>query len=120
MAITKTDIFDFLIDIVPRDDLAPPSKINHEAMLNRNSLVATEALPQYAFQFAQQQQQAVQDNQQLGSALNSADLLLYQQQQQIQNLRYLQHTQIMQQLQLQQGQLQHDNNARDSVERSDY
>ena len=27
MAITKTDLFDFLIDIVPRDDIKPAKKV---------------------------------------------------------------------------------------------
>jgi nuclear transcription factor Y gamma len=30
MAITKTDIFDFLIDIVPRDDIKPGKRVSYD------------------------------------------------------------------------------------------
>jgi len=52
MAITKFDQFDFLIDIVPRDELKPPKRQDE-------SVRTTTMLPeqvQYYFQLAQQQQ----------------------------------------------------------------
>lgn len=61
MAITKYDQFDFLIDIVPRDELKPAAKRTEEA-------VRTTAMPpdqvQYYFQLAQQHQAALQQQQQ--------------------------------------------------------
>lgn len=61
MAITKYDQFDFLIDIVPRDELKPATKRPEEA-------VRTTAMPpdqvQYYFQLAQQHQAALQQQQQ--------------------------------------------------------
>lgn len=61
MAITKYDQFDFLIDIVPRDELKPATKRTEDT-------VRTTAMPpdqvQYYFQLAQQHQQALQQQQQ--------------------------------------------------------
>ncbi|KAL1443765.1 hypothetical protein MTO96_045839, partial [Rhipicephalus appendiculatus] len=61
MAITKYDQFDFLIDIVPRDELKPTTKRTEET-------VRTTAMPadqvQYYFQLAQQHQAALQQQQQ--------------------------------------------------------
>ncbi|XP_061903246.1 nuclear transcription factor Y subunit gamma isoform X1 [Entelurus aequoreus] len=66
MAITKFDQFDFLIDIVPRDDLKPPKR--QEEM--RQTVAPAEPL-QYYFTLAQQpgavQVQGAQQAQQAGS-----------------------------------------------------
>ncbi|TNN85719.1 Nuclear transcription factor Y subunit gamma [Liparis tanakae] len=66
MAITKFDQFDFLIDIVPRDDLKPPKR--QEEM--RQSVAPAEPV-QYYFTLAQQpgavQVQTTQQGQQPGS-----------------------------------------------------
>lgn len=67
MAITKFDQFDFLIDIVPRDELKP---VSHQSSGKRNDDVGTRTaamLPdqvQYYFNLAQQTQQALQQQQQ--------------------------------------------------------
>lgn len=66
MAITKFDQFDFLIDIVPRDELKPPKR-------QEEGVRTTAMLPdqvQYYFQLAQQHQAALQQQspQQQGSA----------------------------------------------------
>ena len=53
MAITKYDMFDFLIDIVPRDDLKPNKR--QEAM--RHTIMAPQEQVQYYFQLAHQYQQ---------------------------------------------------------------
>ncbi|CAB4030104.1 nuclear transcription factor Y subunit gamma isoform X1, partial [Paramuricea clavata] len=52
MAITKYDMFDFLIDIVPRDDLKPNKR--QEAM--RHTIMAPQDQVQYYFQLAHQYQ----------------------------------------------------------------
>ncbi|XP_029298868.1 nuclear transcription factor Y subunit gamma isoform X1 [Cottoperca gobio] len=66
MAITKFDQFDFLIDIVPRDDLKPPKR--QEEM--RQSVAPAEPV-QYYFTLAQQpgavQVQSTQQGQQAGA-----------------------------------------------------
>ncbi|MEQ2173900.1 hypothetical protein GOODEAATRI_002331 [Goodea atripinnis] len=66
MAITKFDQFDFLIDIVPRDDLKPPKR--QEEM--RQSVAPAEPV-QYYFTLAQQpgavQVQGTQQGQQAGA-----------------------------------------------------
>ncbi|XP_046844373.1 nuclear transcription factor Y subunit gamma-like [Xenia sp. Carnegie-2017] len=61
MAITKYDMFDFLIDIVPRDDLKPSKR--QETI--RHTIMAPQDQVQYYFQFSQQYQQphGVQANQ---------------------------------------------------------
>ncbi|CAN8002057.1 unnamed protein product [Ixodes hexagonus] len=78
MAITKYDQFDFLIDIVPRDELKPAAKRTEDA-------VRTTAMPpdqvQYYFQLAQQHQAALQQQQQQPNTLTAAQA---QQPQQIQ------------------------------------
>lgn len=65
MAITKYDQFDFLIDIVPRDELKPTAKRTEET-------VRTASMPadqvQYYFQLAQQHQAALQQQQQQPTA----------------------------------------------------
>ncbi|XP_077546838.1 nuclear transcription factor Y subunit gamma-like isoform X2 [Haemaphysalis longicornis] len=65
MAITKYDQFDFLIDIVPRDELKPTAKRTEET-------VRTASMPadqvQYYFQLAQQHQAALQQQQQQPAA----------------------------------------------------
>lgn len=62
MAITKYDQFDFLIDIVPRDELKPTKRQENDAL--RSTVTATQAVGpdqvQYYFQLAQQHQQALQ------------------------------------------------------------
>lgn len=135
MAITKTDIFDFLIDIVPRDDLPPSNKMGTE-MISRAPLPTELQHYPHLFQQPTHTPQAPQqpqpqtlptDPSQLSAGLNPTDLLLYQQaaqQQQlqhVQNLRYLHHTQLMHQLQMQNGQLQHDTGHPDNgIERPEY
>merc|ERR1719471_2156698 len=54
MAITKYDQFDFLIDIVPRDDIKPTAKREDSSVRVAPDQVS------YYFQLAQQPQQAVQ------------------------------------------------------------
>ncbi|XP_017777345.1 PREDICTED: nuclear transcription factor Y subunit gamma [Nicrophorus vespilloides] len=82
MAITKFDQFDFLIDIVPRDDIKPSkpkeetSKVNpdqvqyyfqlaqqHHANLQQNTTATATATPQGTIQVVQQQQQQQQQQQ---------------------------------------------------------
>ncbi|CAG2102251.1 unnamed protein product [Medioppia subpectinata] len=62
MAITKYDQFDFLIDIVPRDELKPTKRQDNDAM--RGAVATTAAVHpdqvQYYLQLAQQHQQALQ------------------------------------------------------------
>lgn len=61
MAITKYDQFDFLIDIVPRDELKPTTKRTEEAV--RTTTMPADQV-QYYFQLAQQHQAALQQQQQ--------------------------------------------------------
>lgn len=65
MAITKYDQFDFLIDIVPRDELKPPTKRPEEAV--RTTTMAPDQV-QYYLQLAQQHQAALQQQPQIGTA----------------------------------------------------
>ena len=62
MAITKYDQFDFLIDIVPRDELKPAKRQENDPL--RSAVATTHAVSpdqvQYYFQLAQQHQQALQ------------------------------------------------------------
>jgi len=62
MAITKYDQFDFLIDIVPRDELKPAKRPENEGL--RSGVTTTAAVHpdqvQYYFQLAQQHQAALQ------------------------------------------------------------
>ena len=58
MAITKYDQFDFLIDIVPRDEIKPMKKENE----TKTTTVSTDQIPQLYFQLTQQQHQALQTN----------------------------------------------------------
>jgi len=114
MAITKTDVFDFLIDIVPRDDIKgkragiliqPNQEEVQRAMI-------TPEIQQYYYHLAQQQQALAQqaaNEQALGGQGQTAGLdstlLFYQQQQQ--SMRMLQQqAQLMQQLHMQQQQMQ--------------
>lgn len=63
MAITKYDQFDFLIDIVPREELKPPKR-------QEDNVRATAMHPdqvQYYFQLAQQHQAALQQQQGSGA-----------------------------------------------------
>ncbi|ELU18818.1 hypothetical protein CAPTEDRAFT_180137 [Capitella teleta] len=62
MAISKFDQFDFLIDIVPRDELKPASSKRTEENVQRTSMMPDQV--QYYFQLAQQHQQALQQQQQ--------------------------------------------------------
>jgi len=98
MAITKTDIFDFLIDIVPRDDIKSPTKKIGDEPLAQRPYIPPE-LQSYYFQLAQQQNALQQ---------NIVDPMILYQQQQIQSFQFLQRqAQIMQHMQLQQqGQMQ--------------
>ncbi|CAG2174073.1 unnamed protein product [Oppiella nova] len=63
MAITKYDQFDFLIDIVPRDELKPNTKRQENDAL-RSAVTTTQTVHpdqvQYYLQLAQQHQQALQ------------------------------------------------------------
>ncbi|XP_050032265.1 nuclear transcription factor Y subunit gamma isoform X2 [Dermacentor andersoni] len=61
MAITKYDQFDFLIDIVPRDELKPATKRAEETV--RTATMPADQV-QYYFQLAQQHQAALQQQQQ--------------------------------------------------------
>merc|ERR1719277_622596 len=56
MAITKYDQFDFLIDIVPRDDIKPTPKREDSSVRMAPDQVS------YYFQLAQQHQQSLQNN----------------------------------------------------------
>merc|ERR550525_1228086 len=56
MAITKYDQFDFLIDIVPRDDIKPAAKREDSSVRVAPDQVS------YYFQLAQQHQQSLQNN----------------------------------------------------------
>merc|ERR1719278_616113 len=56
MAITKYDQFDFLIDIVPRDDIKPTTKREESSVRMAPDQVS------YYFQLAQQHQQSLQNN----------------------------------------------------------
>ena len=58
MAITKYDQFDFLIDIVPRDDIKPVTTTKRE----ESSVRMVPDQVSYYFQLAQQHQQALQTN----------------------------------------------------------
>merc|ERR1719278_1715450 len=57
MAITKYDQFDFLIDIVPRDDIKPSAAKREESSVR----MPTDQVSYY-FQLAQQHQQSLQNN----------------------------------------------------------
>ena len=67
MAITKTDVFDFLIDIVPRDDLKP-SKKNAEAQAMYQQQLQQQAafMQQYMAQGGNPAMWTAQMQQQLG------------------------------------------------------
>jgi len=56
MAITKFDQFDFLIDIVPRDDIKPAARKDDSSVRMAPDQVS------YYFQLAQQHQQSLQNN----------------------------------------------------------
>merc|ERR1719436_186567 len=56
MAITKYDQFDFLIDIVPRDDIKPSTAKEDSSVRMAPDQVS------YYFQLAQQHQQSLQNN----------------------------------------------------------
>merc|ERR1719493_454497 len=56
MAITKYDQFDFLIDIVPRDDIRPATRKDDSSVRMAPDQVS------YYFQLAQQHQQSLQNN----------------------------------------------------------
>ncbi|XP_075872298.1 nuclear transcription factor Y subunit gamma isoform X5 [Nelusetta ayraudi] len=70
MAITKFDQFDFLIDIVPRDDLKPPKRQDPQEEMRQSVAPAAEPV-QYYFTLAQQpgavQVQGAQQVQQAGA-----------------------------------------------------
>lgn len=62
MAITKYDQFDFLIDIVPREELKPPKRQEENV---RTATMHPDQV-QYYFQLAQQHQAALQQQQNSG------------------------------------------------------
>lgn len=64
MAITKYDQFDFLIDIVPREELKPPKRPEETV---RTATMHPDQV-QYYFQLAQQHQAALQQQQNTGVA----------------------------------------------------
>merc|ERR1719273_1774684 len=66
MAITKYDQFDFLIDIVPRDDIKPTTKREESSVRMVPDQVS------YYFQLAQQHQQSLQNNSSSSGAQGSA------------------------------------------------
>jgi hypothetical protein len=120
MAVTKTDTFDFLIDIVPREDIKTTKKLNDD--LTRHLLQQPEALPPYFYpammtqpqldsMLLYQQQQAQQQQQQHVSPLQQVPTQQQQQQQQqqanlaqqAQQLRLIQQQQLLQQLAAMQG-----------------
>ena len=63
MAITKYDQFDFLIDIVPRDDIKPTAKREDSSVRVAPDQVS------YYFQLAQQHQQSLQVGTSIGQSL---------------------------------------------------
>ncbi|KAL6057276.1 NFYC factor [Balamuthia mandrillaris] len=91
MAIARNDTFDFLIDIVPREDIK--GKQQGEELVR--PAVITPELQQYYYQLAQQQVLAQQQTQQQVDP--SMQQLFYQQQ----SLRLLQQAQLMQQFGMQ-------------------
>ena len=64
MAITKYDQFDFLIDIVPRDDIKPPTTSANQKQREDSSVRMAPDQVSYYFQTAQQQQQQQQQQHQ--------------------------------------------------------
>eukprot|EP00005_Dracoamoeba_jomungandri_P003655 CAMPEP_0174252042 /NCGR_PEP_ID=MMETSP0439-20130205/1680_1 /TAXON_ID=0 /ORGANISM="Stereomyxa ramosa, Strain Chinc5" /LENGTH=345 /DNA_ID=CAMNT_0015332521 /DNA_START=95 /DNA_END=1132 /DNA_ORIENTATION=- len=100
MAISRNDTFDFLIDIVPRDESL---KKRQGEELARQTVMAPE-LQQYYFQLAQQQQQAM-FAQQAPADTRPLDPQMTQLLYQSQSLRLFQQAQYMQQLQMQSQQL---------------
>jgi len=66
MAITKYDQFDFLIDIVPRDDIKPTAKREDSSVRVAPDQVS------YYFQLAQQHQQSLQNNSSAGASSSGA------------------------------------------------
>jgi hypothetical protein len=123
MAVTKTDTFDFLIDIVPREDIKTTKKLNDD--LTRHLLQQPEALPPYFYpammtqpqldsMLLYQQQQAQQQQQQQQQHVSPLQQVPTQQQQQqqqqqanlaqqAQQLRLIQQQQLLQQLAAMQG-----------------
>jgi len=83
MAISKYDQFDFLIDIVPRDELKPHKAREEPAASKPASNIPDQV--QYYLQLAQQNQQALQQStQQPQTALTNNSSLLAGQQQSVQ------------------------------------
>jgi len=72
MAITKYDQFDFLIDIVPRDDIKPPATTTKQR--DDNSVRMAPDQVSYYFQTAQQQQQQQQQQQATPVAVNQQQI----------------------------------------------
>jgi len=103
MAITKYDQFDFLIDIVPRDDIKPTTKREEASVRMVPDQVS------YYFQLAQQHQQALQSSNNPAQATASQSTSQQQQQQQPQ--AQPQQPQQQQQQQSQQHQQQHQQQA---------
>ncbi|KAK1880955.1 Nuclear transcription factor Y subunit gamma [Dissostichus eleginoides] len=109
MAITKFDQFDFLIDIVPRDDLKPPKR------QMRQSVAPAEPV-QYYFTLAQQpgavQVQGAQQGQQPGgqTTIQPGQIIIAQPQQgqmmQGATMQQLQQVQVMQQIITNTGEIQ--------------
>lgn len=107
MAITKTDVFDFLIDIVPRDDIKETKQI----MIQPNQDEISRAMmgseiSQYYYHFAAHQQAALQQQalqqqqaaleQQQQQAAHAGQLELLFRQQQVQQMRMMEHANMLQ------------------------
>ncbi|KAG8178878.1 hypothetical protein JTE90_018571 [Oedothorax gibbosus] len=97
MAITKYDQFDFLIDIVPREELKPPKRPEESV---RTATMHPDQV-QYYFQLAQQHQAALQQQQGSGVAQAAAA-----QQAQLQQAQQVQNEQAQQQAQAAAAQVQ--------------
>lgn len=102
-AISKTDIFDFLIDIVPREDGKPVKKdMSGRAMMTPQDL----ANQQYLLYMAQQQQMQGEGQEHKDEGTHQHDYQMYQQQ-------------IQQQMQSQQSQGQQHEEEEDSEDDDD-
>jgi len=77
MAITKYDQFDFLIDIVPRDDIKPAARKDESSVRMAPDQVS------YYFQLAQQHQQSLQNNTTTNSQPQQQQIQTQPQQQQV-------------------------------------
>jgi len=110
-ALAQSDMYDFLIDIVPRDESKSPKKITDDQGLRQAPMVPPD-LGQYYYQVAHQQVLQHQAAEQSQRTSLVDPYLLYQQQQQQhysnpQSIRYYQHSPIMHQIQMPSDQQEH-------------